>query len=236
MRCYAATPAGAARCAADRWLWPRRCSGTGWAGAGGGRQAASAAWGESLARRGAGAGPQLQQQPRRRKSLPETSAGCCTSFGMRPQSATPCPSTTSAPTAAPAGGCPVGSLRWLRGPSICLPPSQGQATVCCMVTCDGPARLGAEGAPVGPSLQRPYGPVLRPAHQLAILLLRPLACAPTRCVCCAPRSVHPGKWLGPWVMCRALEAAAAHAQQALGVRVAVIAEPGGGAPMLSIAR
>ncbi|PSC76415.1 cysteine protease atg4b [Micractinium conductrix] len=47
--------------------------------------------------------------------------------------------------------------------------------------------------------------------------------------------VVPGRWLGPWVMCRALqttaEAALQHRQD-LGLTVAVLADAGGGAPML----
>ncbi len=53
---------------------------------------------------------------------------------------------------------------------------------------------------------------------------------------CTPCRLHPGKWLGPWVMCHALAMTAAHSQQPLGVRLAVVAEPGGGVPLLSISR
>eukprot|EP00887_Chlorella_sp_A99_P003505 scaffold7.g3505.t1 len=55
-------------------------------------------------------------------------------------------------------------------------------------------------------------------------------------LCAAGRrcGVQPGRWLGPWVMCKALEAAAAAAaqHQDLGCHVAVLAEAGGGAPQL----
>ncbi|KAI3434857.1 hypothetical protein D9Q98_002911 [Chlorella vulgaris] len=51
--------------------------------------------------------------------------------------------------------------------------------------------------------------------------------------------VVPGRWLGPWVMCKTLEAAAAAATQHtaaqgvdLGLTVAVLADSGGGAPLL----
>lgn len=51
--------------------------------------------------------------------------------------------------------------------------------------------------------------------------------------------VAPGRWLGPWVMCKALEATACVALQHhddLGLTVAVLADAGGGAPLLVPAR
>ena len=41
--------------------------------------------------------------------------------------------------------------------------------------------------------------------------------------------VQAGEWLGPWVLCRALEVAI-NAARPLGIAAHVLAEPGGGAP------
>jgi cysteine protease ATG4 len=53
--------------------------------------------------------------------------------------------------------------------------------------------------------------------------------------------VVPGRWLGPWVMCRALQAAATAAQQQqqgadMGLAVEVLGDNGGGAPLLVAGR
>lgn len=50
-------------------------------------------------------------------------------------------------------------------------------------------------------------------------------------LCCAPgvHGVQAGEWLGPWVLCRALEVAV-NAARPLGIAAHVLAEPGGGAP------
>ena len=44
--------------------------------------------------------------------------------------------------------------------------------------------------------------------------------------------MSPGRWLGPWAACLALQAAAASTQDPLGLHVAVLASAGGGAPWL----
>lgn len=44
--------------------------------------------------------------------------------------------------------------------------------------------------------------------------------------------MHPGRWLGPWTACCALESAAKHAPSAMGFFVRVLAGSGGGAPLL----
>lgn len=43
--------------------------------------------------------------------------------------------------------------------------------------------------------------------------------------------VQPGEWLGPWVLCHALRAAVM-ASRPFGIALHVLAEPGGGAPVL----
>jgi hypothetical protein len=48
------------------------------------------------------------------------------------------------------------------------------------------------------------------------------------CSACMSR-VQAGEWLGPWVLCRALEVAINTARP-LGIAAHVLAEPGGGAP------
>lgn len=49
--------------------------------------------------------------------------------------------------------------------------------------------------------------------------------------------VSPGRWLGPWTGCRALEAAAgASPLPLLGLRIKVLGGVGGGAPVLAIDR
>lgn len=56
----------------------------------------------------------------------------------------------------------------------------------------------------------------------------------------AHHGVVPGQWLGPWVLCKALAAAAAdyqqQQQQPLGLQVHVACDPGGGAPALQLDR
>jgi len=47
-------------------------------------------------------------------------------------------------------------------------------------------------------------------------------------------SVFPGRWLGPWTACCALQAAAQHADPSIGLTVKVLGGDGGGAPLLYI--
>jgi len=56
------------------------------------------------------------------------------------------------------------------------------------------------------------------------------------CRCGASHGVVPGQWLGPWVLCKALEAAVAAAGPSLGLGVHVVCDPGGGAPQLQVHR
>lgn len=44
--------------------------------------------------------------------------------------------------------------------------------------------------------------------------------------------IVPGRWLGPWVGCKAISAAADQVEKQLNLRVAVLASTGGGAPIL----
>ena len=46
------------------------------------------------------------------------------------------------------------------------------------------------------------------------------------------RRVQPGEWLGPWVLCRTLQAAVNTGGQHCGLGLHVLASPGGGAPVL----
>ena len=48
-----------------------------------------------------------------------------------------------------------------------------------------------------------------------------------------PFRVQAGEWLGPWVLCRALEVAV-NAARPLGIAAHVLAEPGGGAPTVRL--
>jgi hypothetical protein len=50
---------------------------------------------------------------------------------------------------------------------------------------------------------------------------------------CMPFRVQAGEWLGPWVLCRALEVAI-NAARPLGIAAHVLAEPGGGAPTVPL--
>lgn len=55
------------------------------------------------------------------------------------------------------------------------------------------------------------------------------------CLACCCRVVA-GQWLGPWVLCKALEAAVAAAPPQLCLAVHVVCDPGGGAPSISMHR
>ena len=44
--------------------------------------------------------------------------------------------------------------------------------------------------------------------------------------------MHPGRWLGPWTACCALESTAQHASPTIALSIRVLAGSGGGAPLL----
>eukprot|EP00877_Chromochloris_zofingiensis_P012489 jgi/Chrzof1/7494/Cz02g25290.t1 len=56
------------------------------------------------------------------------------------------------------------------------------------------------------------------------------------CAAGSPHGVVAGQWLGPWVLCKALEAAVAAAPPQLCLAVHVVCDPGGGAPSISMHR
>jgi hypothetical protein len=80
-----------------------------------------------------------------------------------------------------------------------------------------------------------------PCHTASPYMLQTVMCMASdmvakhtmqRCCNCSCRHacrVQAGEWLGPWVLCRALEVAV-NAARPLGIAAHVLAEPGGGAP------